>query len=87
MVQIPGTGALVHANTPSRLNAVTRNEDAAWQAMSEAMSPNKVKAVRRLGHNRVRSEFSCLSRIRAKASLARIDMLGQRITNAPGAKR
>lgn len=57
MVQIPGTGALVHANTPSRLNAVTRNEDAAWQAMSEAMSPNKVKAVRRLPHSFVRGGF------------------------------
>ena len=28
-----------------------------WQAMSEAMSPNKVKAVRRLPHSFVRGGF------------------------------
>src|SRR5450759_4281653 len=68
-VQIPGTGACVHASPPSRLKVVTRNEDTASQAMSEGISPKKARAVRRLAHNRVRREFNCLSCIRAQVSV------------------
>jgi hypothetical protein len=76
-VQIPGTGAFDHANTPPRLKVVTRNEEAAWQGMSEHSSPNKAKAVRRLAHSRVRGGFNCVSRIRANASLASRGLTGK----------
>jgi hypothetical protein len=56
-VQTPGAGAFVQINTPSRPKAVTRTEEAAWQARNENMSPNKVKVVRRLPHGLARGAF------------------------------
>ena len=56
-VQMPGTGELVHANTPSWLKVVTRREGAAWLAMTETISANKATIIPRLPRSIARGGF------------------------------